>query len=250
MKIDLEEMEHYPSNKIEGFAARLEKMIPSLYEHTCSRGYEGGFIERLQEGTWMGHIIEHVALELQVLAGMQCGFGRTRGDGQEGVYNVVFSYEQERAGFYAGRAAFSIVEALISNHPYDIEKDIQELRQIREEERFGPSTASIIDEAKKRNIPILRLNEYSLVQLGWGVHQQRIQATMTGKTSSIGLEIASDKEETKNILHTNAAPVPYGVVIYSLEEVEAAVRRVGFPLVVKPVDAHQGKGATIQVKNT
>ena len=250
MKVDLEEMEHYPSNAIQGFANRLEELIPSLHEHRCSRGYEGGFLERLEEGTWMGHIIEHVALELQVLAGMQCGFGRTRGDGKEGVYNVVFSYEQERAGFYAGRAAFSIVEALTSNHPYDIEKDIQELRQIREEERFGPSTASIIDEAKKRNIPILRLNEYSLVQLGWGVHQQRIQATMTGKTSSIGLEIASDKEETKNILHTNAAPVPYGVVVYSLEEVEAAARRVGFPLVVKPVDAHQGKGATIQVKNT
>ena len=250
MKIDLEEMEHYPSSAIEGFPGRLEKLIPSLYEHRCSRGYEGGFLERLREGTWMGHIIEHLALELQVLAGMQCGFGRTRGDGREGVYNVVFSYEQERAGFYAGRAAFSIVEAILNNQPYDIEKDIQELRQIREEERFGPSTASIIDEAEKRNIPILRLNEYSLVQLGWGVHQQRIQATMTGKTSSIGLEIASDKEETKNILHTNAAPVPYGVVIEFPEEVEAAARKVGFPLVVKPVDAHQGKGATINVNNT
>jgi cyanophycin synthetase len=249
MKVDLEEMEHYPSNTINGFTDRLVNLIPSLYEHRCSRGYEGGFIERLNEGTWMAHIIEHVALELQVLAGMSCGFGRARGDGKEGIYNVVFSYEQERAGFYAGRAAFSLVEAMISNQPYDIEQDIQELRQIREEERFGPSTASIIDEAEKRNIPTLRLNDYSLVQLGWGVHQQRIQATMTGKTSSIGLEIASDKEETKNILSNNAAPVPYGVVIESAEEVEAAAQKVGFPLVVKPVDGHQGKGATINVNN-
>jgi len=250
MKVDLEEMEHYPSNTIEGFAERLEKLIPSLYEHRCSRGYEGGFLERLKEGTWMGHIIEHVALEIQVLAGMECGFGRARGDGEEGIYNVVFSYEQERAGFYAGRAAFSLVEAMIADQPYDIEKDIQQLRQIREEERFGPSTASIIQEAEKRNIPILRLNEYSLVQLGWGVHQQRIQATMTGKTSSIGLEIACDKEETKNILYNNAIPVPYGVVIDSPEEVETAARKIGFPLVIKPVDAHQGKGATINIKNT
>ena len=249
MKIDLEEMDYYPSNTIKEFAKNLENLIPSLYEHRCSRGYEGGFLERLQEGTWMGHIIEHVALELQLLAGMPCGFGRTRGDGKEGVYNVVFSYEQERAGMYAGKAAFAIVEAMIANQPYNIEKDIQELRQIREEERFGPSTASIIDEAKKRDIPILRLNEYSLVQLGWGVHQQRIQATMTGKTSSIGLEIASDKEETKNILYNNAAPVPYGLVTESPDEVEPAVLKVGLPVVIKPLDAHQGKGATININN-
>jgi len=250
MKVDLEEMEHYPSNEIEGFAERLENLIPSLYEHRCSRGYEGGFLERVREGTWMGHIMEHVALELQVLAGMQCGFGRARGDGKEGVYNVVFSYEEEKAGRYAADAAFAIVEAMISNQSYDIDNDIQTLRQIREEERFGPSTASIVEEAKKRNIPTLRLNEYSLVQLGWGIHQQRIQATTTGKTSSIGLEIASDKQETKNILYNNGVPVPYGVVVESAEEVEAEAHKVGFPLVVKPLDANQGKGATINVSNT
>ncbi|MCF8232424.1 MAG: cyanophycin synthetase [Bacteroidales bacterium] len=249
MKVDLEEMEHYPSNTINGFTERLVNLIPSLFEHRCSRGYEGGFIERLNEGTWMGHIIEHVALELQVLAGMQCGFGRTRGYGKEGVYNVIFSYEEEKAGRYAADAAFTIVEAMISSQPYDIEKDIQKLRQIREEERFGPSTASIVEEAKKRNIPIMRLNEYSLVQLGWGIHQQRIQATMTGRTSSIGLEIASDKEETKNILYNNGCPVPYGLVVYNAEEVEATVLKVGFPVVIKPVDGHQGKGATININN-
>ncbi len=249
MKVDLEEMEHHPSSHIQGFAGRLEALMPSLYQHRCSPGYEGGFIERLREGTWMGHVMEHVALELQVLAGMQCGFGRTRSNGKAGIYNVVFSYEEERAGIYAGRAAFAIVEAMIGGKSYDLEKDISELRQIREQERFGPSTASIIHEAKRRNIPILRLNEYSMVQLGWGVHQQRIQATMTGRTSSIALEIALDKEETKKILYNNACPVPDGVVISCGEEVRPAVSKVGFPIVVKPVDAHQGIGATINPKS-
>ncbi|RQD74306.1 cyanophycin synthetase [Desulfonatronospira sp. MSAO_Bac3] len=249
MRVDLEEMEKYPSNTISGFPENMEKLMPSLYEHRCSRGYEGGFLERLREGTWMGHVMEHVALELQILAGMQCGFGRCTWDGEEGIYSVVFSYEEERAGFYAAEAAFEIVRAMINGESYDLQKDIQALREIREQERFGPSTASIVHEAKKRHIPVLRLNSYSLVQLGWGIHQQRIQATVTGRTSSIGLEIAFDKEETKNMLHNNGCPVPYGLVVCSAGEVEAAVCRVGFPVVVKPVDGHHGQGATINVQN-
>ncbi len=248
MRVDLEEMEKYPSNTIAGFPERLEKLIPSLNEHRCSRGYEGGFLERLREGTWMGHIMEHVALELHILAGMQCGFGRCTWDGEDGIYNVVFSYEEERAGFYAARAAFEIVRAMLASKSYDLEKDIQSLREIREEERFGPSTFSIVDEAQKRHIPVLRLNNYSLVQLGWGIYQQRIQATVTGKTSSIGLEIAFDKEETKNMLNNNGCPVPFGLTVCSADEVEAAVARVGFPVVVKPVDGHHGLGATINVQ--
>ncbi len=249
MRVDLEEMEEYPSNTIAGFAERLEEVLPSLYEHRCSRGYEGGFLERVREGTWMGHIMEHVALELQVLAGMQCGFGRCTWDGEEGIYNVVFSYEEERAGFYAAEAAFRIVNSVIAARSCDVDRDVQCLREIREEERFGPSTGSLVEEARKRNIPVLRLNRYSLVQMGWGVHQQRIQATVTGKTSSIGLEIAYDKEETKNMLENNGCPVPLGRVVQSWEEMESAVSRVGFPLVVKPVDGHQGKGASINVQS-
>ncbi len=249
MRVDLENMEHHPSNTVPGFAERLEKLLPSLYEHRCSRGYEGGFLERLKEGTWMGHVMEHVALEIQILAGMQCGFGRTQTDVPAGVYNVVFDYEVEPAGLYAAQAAFEIVRAMIAEEPYDVEKDILSLREIREEERFGPSTQSIVDAAKKRNIPLLRLNNYSLVQLGWGIHQQRIQATVTGRTSSIGLEIAYDKEETKNMLYNNACPVPYGYVVYSVEEMEKAVYRLNFPVVIKPVDSHHGKGATINIRN-
>jgi len=248
MRVDLEEMEKYPSNTIASFPENLEKLMPSLYEHRCSRGYEGGFLERLREGTWMGHVMEHVALELQILAGMQCGFGRCTWDGEEGIYSVIFSYEEERAGFYAAEAAFEIVRTMLAGESYDLEKDIQALREIREEERFGPSTASIVHEAQKRHIPVLRLNRYSLVQLGWGKYQQRIQATVTGRTSSIGLEIAFDKEETKNMLHNNGCPVPYGLVVHSADEVESAAIRVGFPVVVKPVDGHHGQGATINVQ--
>ncbi|MFW6313998.1 MAG: cyanophycin synthetase family protein, partial [Desulfohalobiaceae bacterium] len=250
MRVDLEEMEEYPSNLIQGFPERLQELIPSLVEHRCSRGYTGGFLERLQEGTWMGHVMEHVALELQILAGMQCGFGRCESAGELGVYNVVFAYEQERAGYYAAKAAFAIVEAMIAGQSYDLQQDIQKLRQIREEERFGPSTASIVDEAGKRQIPILRLNQYSLVQLGWGKHQQRIQATVTGKTSSIGLEIAYDKEETKNMLYNNGCPVPSGFVVTSLKALQKALSRLDFPVVIKPVDGHQGQGASINVCST
>ncbi|MFO8031103.1 MAG: cyanophycin synthetase [Desulfohalobiaceae bacterium] len=247
MRIDLEDMEEYPSNLIQGFPEGLQKLIPSLIEHRCSRGYAGGFLERLQEGTWMGHVMEHVALELQILAGMQCGFGRCESAGEPGIYNVIFAYEQESAGYYAANAAFAVVQAMIDGRAYDLEQDIQRLREIREEERFGPSTASIIDEAQERQIPILRLNQYSLVQLGWGKNQQRIQATVTGKTSSIGLEIAYDKEETKNMLYNNGCPVPYGFVVKNLKSLQAALSRIGFPVVIKPVDGHQGQGASINV---
>ena len=249
MRLDLQDMDNYPSNTVDGFPERLENLIPTLYEHRCSPGYEGGFLERVREGTWMGHIIEHVALELQVLAGMNCGFGRTRSDGDPGVYNVVFNYEEERAGRYAARAAYDIVMALINREDYDVEADVQELRKIREDERLGPSTASIVNEAQKRNIPYIRLNEYSLVQLGWGVHQQRIQATVTGKTSNIGLEIASDKEETKKLLYNNGIHVPNGYIISYEEELERTLNYVGYPAVIKPVDGNHGKGATINIRN-
>lgn len=206
MKIDLEEMEDKPSNKIPGFKDRLEKLMPSLYEHRCSVGRPGGFFERVEEGTWMGHIIEHVALELQTLAGMDTGFGRTRGTGNRGEYYVVFSYMEEDAGVYAGRAAFALVEALIKGTAYDIAPDVMRLREIREDTRLGPSTGCIVDEAARRGIPYIRLNKHSLVQLGYGIHQKRIRATIASTTSNIAVDIACDKEETKNLLE--AAEIP------------------------------------------
>lgn len=151
VKLDLEEMEHKPTNTISGFRERLQLMFPSMYEHRCSVGQPGGFFQRVDEGTWMGHVIEHVALELQTLAGMNCGFGRTRGTGVEGEYYVVFTYMEEDAGVYAAKAAVRITEALASGLPYNLEEDIQRLREIREDTRLGPSTGCIVDEAARRD---------------------------------------------------------------------------------------------------
>ena len=162
MVLDLEEMEEFPSNKIDGFRERLEATFPTMISHRCSVGTEGGFFERVDEGTWMGHIIEHIALELQTMAGMDVGFGRTRGYGEEGVYNVVFAYMEEKVGRYTAEASVRIAEALITGEPYDLSDDIQTMRELRESERLGPSTGSIVEEAEKRGIPWIRLNKYSL----------------------------------------------------------------------------------------
>ncbi|GAB4092480.1 cyanophycin synthetase [Flaviaesturariibacter terrae] len=248
MKLDLEELEQRPTNKIEGFRERIEAMLPSMIAHRCSEGVRGGFFHRVEEGTWMGHVVEHIALELQSLAGMNTGFGRTRGTGErEGVYYVVFNYEEEEAGVYAAKAAVRVAEALTAGEAYDVEKDIQELREIREETRLGPSTGSIVAEAAKRNIPFIRLNKHSLVQLGYGVHQKRIRATIASTTSSIAVDLAGDKEDTKNLLGAAEVPVPKGVIIRNEEELKEAIDEVGYPLVLKPVDGNHGKGATTNI---
>ncbi len=247
MELDLGEMETRPSNVVEGFNERLKKLIPTLYEHHCSEGHDGGFFERLDEGTWMGHIIEHVALEIQTLAGMECGFGRTRGTGEEGVYNVVFTYTEEKAGVYAAKAGVRIIETLIDGDYLELEKDIQVLREIRESEKLGPSTYSIVLEAEKRGIPCIRLNQASLVQLGYGVNQKRIMATITGQTSGIGVELACDKEDTKFLLEKAAIPVPKGSVVLTKEELETELEDIGFPCVIKPVNGNHGRGATTNI---
>ncbi len=248
MKLDLEEMEESPTNKIPGFLDRLKKTLPSLQTHRCSKDNEGGFFERVEEGTWMGHVVEHIALEIQTLAGMEVGFGRTRGTGTKGVYNVVFSYMEEKVGKYAAKASVDIAEAVIKGNDYDLENDIKQMRQIRERERFGPSTGSIVDEAVARDIPYIRLNSQSLVQLGYGKNQVRFRATMTDRTSSIAVDLAGNKDETKKILQDAAIPVAKGSCISSESEIEEAIENIGFPLVFKPLDGNHGKGASINVK--
>lgn len=249
MVLDLEEMEELPSNKIPGFSDRLKTMFPSMYSHRCSVGQEGGFFQRVDEGTWMGHVIEHIALEIQTLAGMDTGFGRTRDYGEKGVYNVVFSYLEENVGRFAAKAAVNICKALISGESYDLEADIQRMREIREDERLGPSTGSIIEEAESRGIPWIRLNKYSLCQLGYGANQKRIQATVTSETSSIGVELACDKEDTKYLLEQAEVLVPKGDIISRESSLEESCRYVGFPLVVKPVGGNHGRGITVNIKN-
>ncbi len=247
MKLDLEEKEKMPTNAIPGFRERLEALLPSLVEHRCSVGTRGGFFERVEEGTWMGHVIEHIALEIQTLAGMDTGFGRTRGTGKDGEYYVCFSYMEEDAGVYAAKAAVRIAHALIFEEPYTLEDDIQQLREIREETRLGPSTGCIVDEAAKRGIPYIRLNKHSLVQLGYGIHQKRIRATIASTTGNIAVDIACDKEETKNLLGAAEIPVPKGDVVRTEEGLQAAVDRIGYPIVIKPIDGNHGKGNTTNI---
>ena len=249
MKLNLEELEARPTNTIDGFLERLQALFPSLYEHRCSVGTPGGFFERVKEGTWMGHVIEHIALELQTLAGMDCGFGRTRGTGVEGEYYVVFNYMEEDAGVYAAKAAFNIALALVEAQQYDLANDIQQLREIRENTRLGPSTGCIVEEAAKKGIPYIRLNKQSLVQLGYGIHQKRIRATIASTTSNIAVDIACNKEETKNLLEAAEIPVPKGTVVRTEAGLEEAIQKYGYPLVIKPIDGNHGKGNTTNIVN-
>ena len=249
MRLDLEEMENFPTNKIEGFRERIEQLMPSLISHRCSEGTRGGFFHRIEAGTWMGHVIEHIALEIQTLAGMETGFGRTRETKTPGVYNVVFDYIEENAGIYAAEQAVEIALALIENKEYDINACIQKLKEIRERVRLGPSTGSIVEEAVSRKIPWIRLGSNSLVQLGYGVNQQRFQATITGNTSSIAVDIACNKELTKRMLHDAAIPVPMGDLIVDEEELKNVIKKIGYPIVIKPLDGNHGKGSSINVND-
>lgn len=253
MRLDLEDFEQRPTDKLGDFNRRLQELMPSLVNHGCSYKERGGFLRRLEEGTWAGHVVEHLALELQTLAGMETGYGRTRETTEPGVYNVVFSYVEEDAGRYAARASVKLFEDLVAGTPLDelkqvLADDVQRLREIREDVRFGPSTGSIVQEAENRDIPHIRLNTQSLVQLGYGVNQQRIQATVTGRTNMIAVDLASDKDATKKLLGSMGVPVPKGTQIIDEEEIEATVERLGFPLAVKPLDANHGKGITVGLK--
>jgi cyanophycin synthetase len=248
MRLDLEEMEQFPTNKIEGFRERIEAMFPTMIEHRCSEGTRGGFFSRVERGTWMGHVIEHIALEIQSLAGMETGFGRTRETKTPGIYNVVFSYTEENVGMFAAESSVAIAEALIAGTYYDVEADIQKMREIRERVRLGPSTGSIVEEAVARDIPWIRLGTNSLVQLGYGINQMRFQATITCKTSSIAVDIACNKEQTKKMLDANSIPVANGGIVVDEEDLDEVIRKIGYPIVLKPLDGNHGKGASINVK--
>lgn len=254
MRLDIEDYEEKPSDKIKGFYKRINEVMPSLYSHGCSYGEEGGFLKRVKEGTWAGHIIEHLALELQTLAGMDVGYGRTRETSERGIYNVVFAYHEEEVGRFAARASVRLFLDLaegkkVEEIKAELEKEIQEMREIREDVRFGPSTGSIVEEAESRDIPFIRLNDQSLVQLGYGVHQKRIQATTTSKTNMISVDIAGDKAATKKLLGDMGVPVPKGYEIRDEEDLERTVERVGFPVVIKPLDGNHGKGATVGINS-
>ncbi len=252
MRLDLEDLAEKPSNEIPGFYEGLIDVLPSLVEHYCSPGYRGGFFERVRTGTYMGHIIEHIALELQELAGTPVGFGRTRGTSTPGVYNVVFEYVEEQAGRYAGRAAVRLCQSIVDTGTYpkqELAQDLADLRDLCNNASLGPSTETIVKEAQARNIPWLLLSARAMVQLGYGVHQKRIQATLSSFSGILAVELACDKEGTKTILKDGGIPVPRGTVIQYLDELSAAIEEVGgFPIVIKPLDGNHGRGISIDVK--
>jgi len=247
MELDIGELEDLPTSKVPGFRKRLEESMPTLIEHRCSIGERGGFLSRVDEGTWAGHVVEHVALELQCLARTEVGFGKTFDTKNKGIYHVVYRYRAEQAGMEAGRAAVKLVDSIFRGETVEIRPIVYDLKEIREKNLYGPSTQSIVDEAKKRGIPVIRLNDESYVQLGYGVHQRRIQATMMDNTSAIGVEIADDKERAKEVLSRMGIPVPKGYSVWDLEEAFRTADRIGYPVVVKPLSGNHGKGITTNI---
>ena len=263
LRLDLGELERWPSAKIPGFVDGLLAALPSLDEHGCSYGTTGGFVRRLREdgGTWMGHVLEHVAIELQVLAGAEVTFGKTRGTGIEGEYHVVFQFEEERVGEAAAELALRLLHSLIpaeidlgEDAPereagLDFAMELEELIAMAQRRQLGPSTASLVKAAEARDIPWLRLNDYSLVQFGHGRYQKRIQATVTSETRHIAVEIASDKEETNRILADLGLPVPRQYLVYTPARAVEVAERLGYPVVVKPLDANHGRGVSIDLQD-
>ncbi|KTD16610.1 cyanophycin synthetase [Legionella jordanis] len=248
LKLDLEKYEDLPTNLLPEFKEKLSQLIPSLYSHTCSIGCEGGLFKRIEEGTWLGHVIEHIALELQNLAGMDCGFGRTYGAHEHGVYHVIFSYDIEEAGVYAGYAAVNIARCLAEGKDYHLlEEDLAELKRLFEKEQLGPSTQALLDEAKKRKIPYTRLPESSLIIFGQGCKQKRIWASVSENTSAIGVDLAANKEMTKNLLFRSFIPVPEWQTVRSLSELHVAVDKLHFPLTIKPINGNHGRAVTTNI---
>lgn len=251
--LDIGELEDRPTNKIPGFYEHITEFLPSLYEHGCSLGRPGGFLQRMREGTWMGHVLEHVALELQNLAGAEVSRGKTRSTDERGVYNVVYSFEQEDVGLAAGQLALRVLNNII----YDTEPDVDFLKEheenvIRVAERlaYGPSTGSIVQEATRRGIPSIRLDpRRSLVQLGHGKYQKRIWATVTSETANIAVDVAGNKELTNRLMHEIGIPVPRSIVVSSVDDAVRVAERLRYPVVIKPLDGNHGRGVFINLTN-
>ena len=240
--LKLGSLEELCSDEIPGFNDRLLRFLPGLSEHPCSRGEEGGFVGRLMEGTHLPHILEHVALELQTLAGSDVSFGRVVQSGDAGTWWVIVAYDEEEVGVDSMYEGARIVRACISGDELDVGDIVAELQDLYERVRLGPSTAAVVEEARRRNIPVRRLNSRSLVQLGLGRNLRRIQATVTGTTSSIAVEIAQNKEDTKRFLNNIGLPVPRGGVVRSLDGAIELAGEIGFPVILKPIDASHGRG--------
>ncbi|CAM8667637.1 cyanophycin synthetase [Comamonadaceae bacterium] len=247
--VDIGELEDFPSNTLPGFYERLTTWLPGLIEHKCSPGVRGGFLERLREGTWAAHIMEHVALEIQNLSGMQTSFGKARQMSKPGVYKIAFRTRQEQIGRKALVVARDLIMAAINDTAYALEAQLTELRDMVDSLCLGPSTSNIVDAATDRGIPSIRLTEGNLVQLGYGIAQRRIWTAETDQTSAIAEEIASDKDLTKSLLKACGVPVPEGTLVNSPEKAWEAAQDIGLPVAVKPYDGNHGRGVTLDLSD-
>jgi cyanophycin synthetase len=262
IQLDLGELENWPTDRLPGFAEKLARWLPGLGSHGCSYGEAGGFLRRMQEGTWLGHVAEHVALELQHIAGASVTRGKTRSvPDRPGVYNVLYAYEDEKVGVLAGRIALEIVQDLLPEELkgidgldklatpatsfFDLDQRLGEICQLHREVALGPTTAALVREAKRRDIPVWRVDDSSLIQLGYGKYQKRIRASSTSITSEIATEIACDKDLTKTLLAEAGVPVPRGILARSAEEAVEAATKLGYPVVVKPFDGNHGRGVNV-----
>jgi len=260
--IDLGELENWPTKKLgDVFMKPMLELLPGLNEHGCSYKEPGGFVRRLtdDEGTWLGHVMEHVAIELQNVAGSPVTYGRTRSiEGQPGHYNMVFEYKDEAVGLEASALALKFIYSLLPKKlrpegapadDWDFTEERDRFIRYAQSRALGPSTASLVRAAEERDIPWQRLNRYSLVQFGHGRYQQRIQATTTGFTGNIAVELAGDKEETNGILHDLGLPVPQQRIVRSATDAARAAKRIGYPVVLKPLSGNHGRGVSINLKN-
>ncbi len=245
--LDIGALEDSPSNTIPGFYERLSAWLPTLIEHRCSIGERGGFLQRLREGTWPGHILEHVTIELQNLAGMQSGFGKARGTSVRGIYKVVVRSRNEQVTHAALHAARDLILAAMQDTPFDVAGAVARLHEMVDSLCLGPSTACIVDAATDRGIPWIRLNDGNLVQFGYGVHQRRIWTAETDQTSAIAEGISRDKDLSKSLLSACGVPVPEGRIVDSPADAWEAAEDIGVPVVVKPSDANHGRGVSAEL---
>ena len=245
--VDIGALEDFPSNTIPGLYERLTAWLPTLVEHRCGVGERGGFLERLREGTWAAHILEHVVLELQSLAGMPTGFGKARETSERGVYKVAFRTRQEEVGRAALHAARDLLMAAVEDRPFDVAAAVGALRDMVDSICLGPSTAHIVDAATERRIPSIRLNDGNLVQLGYGERQRRIWTAETDRTSAIAEGISRDKDLTKSLLQSCGVPVPQGRLVEDPADAWDAAQHIGLPVAVKPYDGNHGRGVSLDL---
>jgi cyanophycin synthetase len=245
--LDLGELEDHPSDKLPGFTDRLLELLPALAEHHCGVGERGGFLQRLREGTWAGHILEHCVIELLNLAGMPTGFGQTRSTSQRGVYRMVFRSRNEQVGRAALAQGHALLTAALNEQAFDVKAAVAVVRDAIDDCYLGPSTACIVAAATDRRIPHIRLNDGNLVQLGYGARQRRIWTAETDLTGAIAETIACDKDLTKSLLVACGVPVPEGEIVDSPAAAWRAAQDFDQPVVIKPTDGNHGRGVTLDL---